>query len=143
KKAEMSAMALLPKTTPVKIKIDKKAKNITFLHGTNRQKDEHVHLSIRKYYNFHSGKYIIKYENGETEEIKIKLSQQITGWNSRKLASFVETGIFGSIGDQIHINIPSYTWINPFPEKLISEIEVIPSNHEDITLVLYGLSIDN
>jgi len=142
-KTKMSAMILLPKTAPAKIQIGKKAKNITFLHGTNRMKDENGNAPYVKYRNSHSGKYIIRYENGEPEEIRMEYLKHITGWNSRMLASFVETGVFGSIGDKIHLNIPSYTWINPFPDRSIREIEVVPSNHKDFTLVLYGLSIDN
>ncbi len=142
-KAKMSAMVLLPKTAPVKIKIAKKAKSITFLHSLNKMRELSGNIPYQKYRSFYAGKYIIRYEDGKTKEITIEYLKNITGWNSRMLASFVETGVFGTIGNQIHINIPSYTWINPFPNKEIREIEVEPSNHKDFTLVLYGLSIDN
>jgi len=142
-KTKMSAMVLFPKTEPLNIKIAGKAKCITFLHGLNRMKDESGNTPYHKYRDFYAGKYIIKYSNGETEEIKLDFLKHITGWNSRIPASFVETGIFGSIGDEIHLNIPSYTWINPFPDRLIREIEIVPSNHEDMTLVIYALSLDN
>lgn len=142
-KSKMSGLVLTPKTAPVKIRIGEKTKYITFLHSTNRIKDEHAHLTRLKYLNFYAGKYIIKYTDGETKEIKLKLLKQIAGWNSRMLPSFAETGIFGSIGDEILLNISSYTWINPLPDKIVKEIEVVPSNHKDITLVLYGLSIDD
>ena len=143
KQAKMSALVLLPKQTPIKIAVAARAKHITFLHGTSRLTDESGNSVYQQYRQFNAGKYIIRYQDGKTQSITLSFFQNITGWNSRMLASFVETGIFGSIGNKIHLNIPSYTWTNPFPNKLITEIEVIPGNCKDTALILYGLTLDN
>jgi hypothetical protein len=42
----------------------------------------------------------------------------------------------------VFLNLPTYTWLNPHPDKVIKSIEIMPGNSKDMSLLVFGIAID-
>ena len=125
------------------IPVNAKAKVITFMHATNRQDlAEDMAGMYKKFMNIVPGKYEIIYGDGSKSKINLKYRVNIVAANDKTLGREMDIGLFGTIGNSIFINLPTFTWVNPQPDKTITAIKVIPGNSKDMALILFGIAFD-
>ena len=51
-------------------------------------------------------------------------------------------GLFGTLGGSAFINLPTYTWPNPHPEKTISTIEARSGSSSEMVLLVFGVTLE-
>jgi hypothetical protein len=140
--AGAKAKKSVPLTVTV-IPVNAKAKVITFMHTSSRQDlTEDMAGMHKKFMNVTSGKYEIIYSDGTKTKINLKYRVNIVAVNDKTLGREMDIGLFGTIGNSIFINLPTFTWVNPHPGKTIKAIKVIPGNSKDMALILFGISLD-
>jgi hypothetical protein len=131
-------------TTPnISIVVNRRAKVITFMHSTNKQDIcEDLYIMERKFKDIIPGRYIICYKDNSKTDIPLIYRKNICAINDSALSCDSDLGLFGTIGERILVNIPTFTWINPLPDKVIESIEIMPGNSNKVSLLLFAVSID-
>lgn len=124
--------------------IDSKARALSFLHSLNKQPIDDLHMNqiIRSYKNVVAGTYAIAYEDGSEETVVLLFRDQIVDWNDRYIGRRTDVGIFGTAGNGTHINVPVFTWRNPYPDKIIKSITCTAPAREDMTFFLLGVTCE-
>ena len=129
------------------IPVNSFARAVTFMHTVNCQDieegdDPAMHNMTKKFKDSVAGKYLVTYENGDCIEIPLPYRIRISAINDPALGQETDIGLFGTVGNKLFVNIPTYTWPNPHPEKIIKSIEVLPGNTKDMTLLVFGITLD-
>ncbi|MBI4978710.1 MAG: hypothetical protein HZC28_14620 [Spirochaetes bacterium] len=140
-----TAVAVAEKHPNVRLAIGGSARAVTFLHSVNAQ-----HISettsmgdIGKLYeSIIPGVYIVRYEDDTAAQIPLAFRVNIGDINDYALGRSMDAGLFGTVGNKHFINLPTFTWVNPYPGKRIKEIEVVPGNSRNMTLLVFGVSLD-
>lgn len=95
-------------------------------------------LSKAYYHGLPVGKYIFKYNDGSSEELLLRLGVNIVDNISPTLNKFVMDA--RAIVDLENEGVAAqYEWVNPYPDKIIKEIEV-QVLRENIPIVLRGIT---
>ncbi|MBN8216652.1 MAG: hypothetical protein J0L75_08405 [Spirochaetes bacterium] len=140
--AEGTAPAAAAKILPV----GRRAKRLTFLHAVGRQpiaEDMSMMAIARRYEGATAGKYRIVYEDGSAMALPLRYRVQIGDFNDPALGREMEIGLFGTLGNRAFVNAPTYTWVNPHPERTIRAIEVKGGNRKDLNLALFGVTVES
>ncbi len=128
---------------PVRLKVQGRVRFITFLHTVNRQNfSGNMHAMKKHFKGASPGTYVLHYADKTSAELPLEFRAHICDWNDRMLPRWAEPGWFGTVGGRLHVNIPVYTWKNPFPDKPVTSLEIRPGNREDMTLVILGVCVD-
>jgi Glycosyl hydrolase family 20, catalytic domain/Carbohydrate binding domain/Carbohydrate family 9 binding domain-like len=144
KNRKPAALVIKNKGEKRQIKLSGKARFITFLHTVNNQKFSGKMHAMKKYFKGASpGTYILHFRDGSNCKLVLKYRDHITDWNDKMLAKSAEPALFGTVGQMLQVNIPVYTWENPFPEKELSFLEIRPGNRQDMNLIVLGMALDN
>ncbi len=134
-----------PKGKTISLPLSGKAKYLTLLHCVNKQ-DVRMSLNTAKsnVYNKNKtpGYYVLHYKDGTEARLKLRFRYHVNDWNDEVPATFTDPGLFGVVNNHLQVNIPTYTWINPHPNKELSCIELVPGNLEEVNLILLGISVD-
>jgi hypothetical protein len=128
----------------ITIPVNSKAKAITFWHATDKQgvTEDNMVANDKKFAGVSPGEYVITYLDGSTDEIPLIYRLDIVAANDPAIGRNMDIGLFGTIGNTAFINLPTYTWLNPQPEKTIAAIEIVPGNRQDVKLLVFGISLD-
>jgi Glycosyl hydrolase family 20, catalytic domain len=124
------------------IPLNQKCHYISLLHAVNKMYDYEGRNLAKKYSKTVIGSYELIYTDGTTVMLPLKLRSEINEWNDGIVAKKCEPGIYGSMAGRLHVNIPLYTWENPFPAKTIKSLVIRSGNHKDIDLYVFGVSVD-
>lgn len=124
------------------IPINRQCSYISLLHTVNKMYDYDGRKLAKKYGKTIAGNYNLIYTDGTTAKLPLKLRENINEWNDGMLAKECEPGIFGSMEQKLHVNIPIYTWKNPFPNKKIKSLVVSSGNRQNVDLYLFAISLD-
>jgi Glycosyl hydrolase family 20, catalytic domain len=125
------------------IPINSKAKIITFMHATNKQSlAEDLIAMGKKFKDIIPGRYIVNYDDGNKTAIPLSYRENICAVNDNALGLGLDLGLFGTVGERLFVNLPTFTWVNPVPNKTIKSIEILPGNSKDMSLLLFGISLD-
>ncbi len=142
KNADTVKQAISPVSKTL-IPVNSKARVITFMHATSRQDiSDDMEEMDRSFKGIMPGQYLISYADGTQEIIQLNYRVNIVAANDPTLGREMDLGLFGTIGAAIFVNLPTFTWLNPYPEKTIDSIEVIPGNTETMSLLVFGISLD-
>ncbi|MFA7230148.1 MAG: hypothetical protein WC071_02645, partial [Victivallaceae bacterium] len=129
--------------TSIDIPVDKKARVVTFMHATSKQiLEEDMAGMGKKFANSIPGQYIIVYSDGSNICIPLFYRVNIAAANDMALGRDSDVGLFGTVGYTTFLNIPTFTWANPYPAKTITSIKIVPGNSKDMSLLLFGISLD-
>ena len=126
-----------------RVALSGKARFITLLHTVNNQQFSGKMHAMKKHFKDASpGTYNLHFKDGTTSQLVLKYRIHINDWNSRMLARLADPALFGTVGKMMQINIPAYSWKNPFPGKDLDFIEVTPGNRKDMDLIILGITLD-
>ncbi len=130
------------KNETLTIPINQQFRYISLLHAVNKMYDYEGRKLAKKYGKTIAGNYKLIYTDGTTAALPLNLRTEVSEWNDGILAKKCEPGIFGSVDGKLHINIPLYTWQNPYPNKTIKSLVITSGNHKNIDLYFFGISLD-
>jgi hypothetical protein len=88
------------------------------------------------------GEYIVVYNDDSVIQIPLEYRVNIVAANDNTLGRDMDIGLFGTVGNLRFINLPTFTWSNPHPDKRIKEIKVMSGNSKDMSLMVFGISLD-
>jgi hypothetical protein len=130
---------------PVRIAVNDTAKAVTFLHTVNDQGiSDTLAIDSSKFRDILSrspGAYRVRYADGSTARIPLTFRANITDMGTA-IGRDQDVGLFGTLGGRYFVNLPTYTWVNPSPEKGIDAIEIVPGSSKEMSLMLFGISIE-
>lgn len=127
----------------VPIPVGRPAARMTFLHTTNPQPiQDNMGRMATQFNALDPGSYRVVYEDGTTETIWLDYRRNITAVNDSVIGRQGGVGLFGTVGDAHFVNIPTFTWTNPYPEKQIRRIDVLPGSAKGSTLLLFGVALE-
>ncbi len=86
------------------------------------------------------GSYVIVYADGSKAVIPLAYRVNIAAVNDPTLGRETD-GLFGTLGGSVFLNLPTYTWLNSHPGKMIKSIEIMPGNSKDMSLLVFGIAI--
>ena len=128
------------------IKVNDKVKSLVFLSGTT---------SLGKVYALGLGVYRVRYEDGRTKTIPINYGHNIGPWiysagmGNAKINSFFKDGYLDftrlayrsrtALGEKAGLYL--YEWINPYPEKKITSIDMELTKNINVRVALVALSV--
>lgn len=126
------------------IPVNATARVVTFMHATSRQLllDDDMHGNAAKYASIVPGEYRVNYADGTVEVIPLTYRVNIVAANDPTLGRDLDIGLFGTVGGAAFMNLPTFTWPNPHPEKSISSIEARSGSSANMTLLLFGIALD-
>ncbi len=130
---------------PVVLPVNSKAKRLVFLHSLNRQEGFPANLDrIRGDPRYHAvaGAYRVHYSDGSQTDAKLIFQTDIGDPNHSGLGRGMTPALFGTLNGKRHLNLPTYEWLNPSPEKNIDSVEILPGTLKGVDLLLYGLSAE-
>lgn len=131
-------------TAGATIPIGKTARFITLMHATskvsgyegkNEYTDKHFRDAV-------PATYVLFYEDGTSHDLPLDFRTHITDWNDIIPGKLQEPVVFGNMRRRLHINIPALTWENPFPEKAIKSLQLLPGNRDGMDVLIYAISLD-
>ena len=109
-------------------------------------------LKVKKLFFLHGGgwlsgegeaaRYIIRYQDHSATSVPVRIRQEIADWNGlyhlpgAKLAWKGKNPVFDRIG------LYAVEWRNPFPEKTIRSIELLPSGKGEATVGILGVTAE-
>jgi len=125
------------------IPVNASAKTLTFLHATSHQlvADDMAGMH-KKFENIRPGEYSIRYSDGTNINIPLVYRVNIVAANDPTIGRDSDVGVFGAAAEAEFINLQTYTWANPNPDKAIASIEVLPGNSKDMALLVFGVTVD-
>ena len=130
----------------VVIPVNATARTVTFMHAVNRQiilENMDGENTMRKKFNgVIPGSYMVIYADGSKALIPLTYRVNIAAVNDPALGREMDAGLFGTLGGTVFVNLPTYTWTNPYPDKIIKSIEIMPGNTKDISLLVFGIALD-
>ncbi|MCF7855018.1 MAG: family 20 glycosylhydrolase, partial [Candidatus Pacebacteria bacterium] len=144
KNGRPAGLVAAPGKANVTMSLSGRARHVTFLHCVNKQP---VGMSLNTakqepYRGKTPGTYVFHYQDGTQAEFETRFRFHVNDWNDPAPASFAETGLSGVLSNSIEVNIPTYTWVNPHPDKELARLEIIPGTLQGLELVLLGLALD-
>ena len=119
------------------IKIGKKAASLTFLHTAGWGNCFYWAGDAPLYKTPEVGSYVIRYSDGAEEKVKLVEKVNIEQCYAQEWYDLVDvmlTPPFAKIAWEgktkagCHATIYSYEWVNPFPEKVIKEVDFVSTN---------------
>ncbi len=130
------AKAVLPVGAPARV--------VTFLHATSRQvlHEEDMHGNAARYASIVPGEYRVHYADGTMEVIPLTYRVNIVAANDPTLGRETDVGLFGTVGGAAFMNLPTFTWPNPHPDKRIVSIEARSGSSSEMTLLLFGVALE-
>ncbi|MEK6793339.1 MAG: hypothetical protein AABZ39_01075 [Spirochaetota bacterium] len=127
----------------ITIPVNAGARVITFLHAASRQIiAEDMAGMATKFGGIVPGEYRIVYDDRSSEKITLAYRVNVVAANDTALGRECDVGLFGTLGGRAFVNIPTYTWVNPAPEKKIAAIEVMPGTSSDMALLVFGIAVE-
>jgi len=140
---EKGAEASPPAESTV-IPVNAQARAITFLHTTSRQalRTDDMTTNRSTFGNLDVGEYVISYADGTSASLPLIYRLNIVAANDPNLGRETEVGLFGTLNNTAFVNIPTLTWVNPHPEKGIASVEVVPGQSSDMTLLVFGMTLE-
>lgn len=143
---DQPAALVVPGRAPVAVTIPvhQTARVITFMHTTDHQDIaiDDMHGIQKKYKDIHAAIYQINYTDGTREQIPLPYRIRIVAANDTTLGREMDIGLFGTVGGKIFVNLPTYTCVNPHPDKKIDSISILPGNTQALSLIVLGISLD-
>ncbi len=126
------------------IPVNATARVVTFMHATSRQAvvEDNIRENQKNFGNLVPGEYHVRYADGETEVIPLTYRVNIVAVNDSALGRECDIGLFGTLGGSAFMNLPTFTWLNPHPEKTISSIEVRSGSSSEMTLLVFGVTLE-
>lgn len=120
------------------------ARVLTFMHATSRQviADEDMPANTKKFANIIPGEYRVNYTDGTFEVIPLAYRVNIVAANDPTLGRECDIGLFGTVGGAAFMNLPTFTWLNPHPERTIASIEARSGSSAEMTLLLFGVTLE-
>jgi hypothetical protein len=128
----------------VTIPVNATAKVLTFMHATSRQviAEDDMHGNAQRFASTIPGRYLVHYADGTTEAIPLTYRVNIAAANDPTLGRQTDVGLFGTVGGSVFMNLPTFTWPNPHPEKQISSIDVRAGSSQEMSLLLFGIALE-
>ncbi|MGH8488174.1 MAG: family 20 glycosylhydrolase [Gammaproteobacteria bacterium] len=122
-----------------------KAKVITFMHATGPHDilEDDMHKNTARFSKVSLGAYVINYSDGSSVDIPLAYRVNVVAVNDSALGRETDVGLFGKVGSVPFVNLPTFTWVNPYPQKEITSILVIPGNSAHSNLLVFGISIES
>lgn len=128
------------------IPVNAKARVVTFMHAANAQDvaaDYFNRGPMDKFQNQLWGQYRICYTDGDSVLIPLVYRVDIAPVNYPGVGRATDIGLFGTVGGEMLMNLPTYTWVNPHPEKKIVAIDVLAGGMPDVSLLVFGVAIES
>ena len=126
------------------IPVDATARVLTFMHATSHQPllADNMRRNRENFANVVPGEYRVHYADGTTEVIPLAYRVNVVACNDPNLGRECDIGLFGTLGGSAFINLPTYTWPNPHPEKTISTIEARSGSSSEMVLLVFGVTLE-
>lgn len=133
---------LAPRTAS--IPVDAAARVVTFMHTASHQPllVDNMRDNRENFTNVVPGEYRVHYADGTTEVIPLAYRVNVVACNDPNLGRECDIGLFGTLGGSRFMNLPTYTWPNPHPEKTISTIEARSGSSSEMTLLVFGVTLE-
>ncbi|MFA6567865.1 MAG: family 20 glycosylhydrolase [Victivallales bacterium] len=129
----------------IKIPINENAKRLLFLHSVNYQPRVPANLDLwarDRRCNATAASYRIHYSDGSSVEDSLIFKMDIGDVNDSGLGRGMTPALFGTLNGQRFFNLPVHVWNNPLPNKKIESIEIIPGATMGMSLLLFGMSVE-
>lgn len=128
---------------PATILVNEFASKITFLHACCRQRlSMAMHDNVRRYAGTVAGIYVVAYADGGEEVIPLNFRKEVTSLDDTCLGREQDPGIFGTLAGSTFVNLPTFTWRNPWPDRKIIAIRVLPGNRRGVDLAVFGVYVE-
>jgi len=129
----------------VRIPVNQAASVLTFLHAANMQfipESLNMGDTAKRYASQIPGTYVVRYEDGGSAILPLQYRQQVSGIDDPSIGREADPVLFGTVGDRQFVNIGSFTWKNPQPERRIQAVELVPGNSSELGLALFALTLE-
>lgn len=142
---ERGAQAAARNEEKPSIPVMDKAKVITFMHATSPHAilEDDMHKNTAKFSKVSPGAYLINYSDGSSVDVPLTYRVNIVAVNDSALGRETDVGLFGAVGSVPFVNLSTFTWVNPYPQKEITSILVIPGPSAPTNLLVFGISIES
>lgn len=131
----------------VSIPVNANYSSLIFLHTAfiNNPKDRGARSGMGRYwiYGWPCGDYIVHYEDGETQKLPVRLSMNIRRFDTsaRNRATNNNRYVYTvKDANRKNVHLFQWEWVNPRPEKKITNITMKHDNELDVSLVLFAIS---
>ena len=101
-----------------------------------------MHGNAARYASIVPGEYRVHYADGTMEVIPLTYRVNIVAANDPTLGRETDVGLFGTVGGAAFMNLPTFTWPNPHPDKRIVSIEARSGSSSEMTLLLFGVALE-
>jgi hypothetical protein len=130
----------LPKE--ITLKVNGKAKYISFLHACNLSSNAGSLNNIDGYNEIPIlGYYDVQFQNGEKVSIPIRYRREINDWNSLFSGRMEQTVYQTMTPDRYNIRLGLYTWRNPYPSVAIDSITFRSACYKASSIAVAGVGL--
>ncbi|MCC7491392.1 MAG: hypothetical protein IT204_03550 [Fimbriimonadaceae bacterium] len=133
-----------PTVAPVHLPVGGTVQALTFWHCTTPLPllAGDMHRNSTEFGNLAPGTYQVEYVDGSLVDLPLRYRHNIVAPNDTHLGRHSDLGLAGSLDGRQWLNLPTWTWINPHPERPVAAVTLLPGSRPEVSVVWLGLAVE-
>jgi hypothetical protein len=126
--------------SPLVLKIDKQVESLYFLQTLSKPSTDISMREGKRVPIIKVGEYSIEYQDGTRISKELFHESEMVSWNNLNLPLFGEQGIY-SLSKSGSVNIATLKWKNPYPDKIIKNLEIHGVTNSDFKMAIFAITL--